>query len=245
MTTWPSRILAAVLLVIGLAVAGGGVMLVSLGGSPYYLIGGIAVALAGFWTWRGDARSGWLYAGFIAVTALWAIWEVGLDAWQLTPRIFGPAVIGLLFALPALRKALGRGSAVAALVSLAGLLLVTGTFFRSQMEVAASGAVAQTPVSFSGNPGEWPVWGRDNAGTRFSPLTQITPANVSKLKRIWAFDTGIDPMNEPTPSPMQATPLMVDGKLFFCTQTNVVFALDPETGKQAWRFDPKALLQKS
>ena len=46
-------------------------------------------------------------------------------------------------------------------------------------------------------------------------------------------------MKEPTPSPLQATPLMVDGKLFFCTQTNVVFALDPETGKQAWRFDPK------
>ena len=239
MKTWPSRILAVLLLVIGLAVTGGGAMLVSLGGSPYYLVGGIAVALAGFWTWRSDARAGWLYAGFIAVTALWALWEVGLDGWQLTPRIFGPAVIGLLFALPALRKALGRGSTAAALVSLAGLLLVTGTFFRSQMEVSASGAVAQRPVALPGNPGEWPVWGRDNAGSRFSPLNQITPANVSTLKRVWQFDTGIDPMKEPTPSPMQSTPLMVDGKLFFCTQTNVVFALDPETGKQAWRFDPK------
>lgn len=239
MKNWPARILAVLLLTIGLAVAGGGAMLVSLGGSPYYLVGGIAVALAGLWTWRGDARGGWLYAGFIAVTALWAMWEIGLDAWQLTPRLFGPAVIGLLFALPPLRKALGRGAAAAALVSLAGLLLVTGTFFRSQMEVTASGAVSQTPVALSGNPGEWPVWGRDNAGTRFSPLTQITPANVSKLKRIWQFDTGVDPMKEPTPSPLQATPLMVDGKLYFCTQTNVVFALDPETGKQAWRFDPK------
>ena len=79
MKTWPSRILAVLLLVIGLAVTGGGAMLVSLGGSPYYLVGGIAVALAGFWTWRSDARAGWLYAGFIAVTALWALWEVGLD----------------------------------------------------------------------------------------------------------------------------------------------------------------------
>ncbi len=234
-----SRILAVLLLAIGLAVTGGGAMLVSLGGSPYYLVGGIAVALVGFWTWRADARAGWLYAAFIAITAAWAIWEVGLDAWQLTPRIFGPAVIGLLFALPSLRRTIGRGAGAAALVSLAGLGLVTATFFRSQMEVAASGAIAQTPVSVSGNPGEWPVWGRDNAGTRFSPLAQITPANVSKLKRVWQFDTGIDPMKEPTPSPMQTTPLMVDGKLFLCTQTNVVFALDPETGKQIWKFDPK------
>jgi quinoprotein glucose dehydrogenase/quinate dehydrogenase (quinone) len=91
----------------------------------------------------------------------------------------------------------------------------------------------------AGNLGEWPVWGRDDAGTRFSPLAQISPANVRELKLAWRFDTGIDPLAESTPSPMQATPLMVDGKLFFCAQTNVVFALDPETGKQAWRFDPK------
>lgn len=239
MKNWPSRILAVLLLAIGIAVAGGGAMLVFLGGSPYYVIGGIAVAVCGVWAWRRDGRAGWLYAAFIAITALWAVWEVGLDAWQLTPRIFGPAVIGLFFALPSLRRSMGRGSTVAALASLAGLLLVTGSFFQSQMEVSASGAVSQTPVALTGNPDEWPSWGRDSAGSRFSPLTQITPANVGKLKRVWQFDTGIDPMKQPTPSPMQATPLMVDGKLFFCTQTNVVFALDPETGKEAWRFDPK------
>ncbi|MES2493667.1 MAG: membrane-bound PQQ-dependent dehydrogenase, glucose/quinate/shikimate family [Pseudomonadota bacterium] len=239
MKTWPSRILALLLLAIGLAVAAGGVMLIALGGSAYYLIGGIAVALAGFWTWRRDGRGAWLYAAFIAVTVLWAIWEVGLDAWQLTARVFGPAVIGLLFALPSVRKTLGRAGVAAALVSLAGLLVVTGSFFRSQMEVAASGPVAKVPIALTGNPGEWPVWGRDDSGTRFSPLTQITPANVGNLKRIWQFDTGIDPLKETTPSPMQATPLMVDGRLYFCTQTNVVFALDPDTGKQVWRFDPK------
>ena len=239
MKNWPSRILAVLLLAIGLAVAGGGAMLVSLGGSPYYLIGGLAVALAGFWTWRGDARGAWIYAGFIAITALWAIWEIGFDAWQLTPRLFGPAVIGLLFALPPLRKSLGKAGTVAAITSLAGVLLVTGSFFRSQMEVTANGPVSLRPIALSGNPGACPVWGRDNAGTRFSPLSQINPQNVSKLKLAWQFDTGIDPMGQPTPSPMQATPLMVDGKLFFCTQTNVVFALDPETGKQAWKFDPK------
>src|SRR3546814_5840048 len=40
-------------------------------------------------------------------------------------------------------------------------------------------------------------------------------------------------------SPLQTTPQMVDGTLYLCTQTNIVVALDPETGKERWRFDPK------
>src|SRR3546814_18539575 len=40
-------------------------------------------------------------------------------------------------------------------------------------------------------------------------------------------------------SPLQTTPLMVDGTLYLCTQTNIVVALDPEPGKERWRFDPK------
>ena len=219
--------------------AGGGAYLLLLGGSAYYLVGGIAVALAGWWTWRGEARGGWLYGLFLAATMGWALWETGLDAWQLTARIFGPAVIGILFALPPVRRPLGRGGNAAALIALAGVALVSASHLRSPMEIAAQGAAVREQLAIAGNPGEWRVWGRDDGGTRFSPVSQITPENVSKLKLAWQFDTGIDPMSQPTPSPMQTTPLMVDGKLFFCTQTNVVFALDPDSGKQAWRFDPK------
>jgi quinoprotein glucose dehydrogenase/quinate dehydrogenase (quinone) len=239
MTLWPARIVAAILFAIGLAVAGGGAYLLLLGGSAYYLVGGIAVALAGWWTWRGEARGGWLYGLFLAATMGWALWETGLDAWQLTARIFGPAVIGILFALPPVRRPLGRGGNAAALIALAGVALVSASHLRSPMEIAAQGAAVREQLAIAGNPGEWRVWGRDDGGTRFSPVSQITPENVSKLKLAWQFDTGIDPMSQPTPSPMQTTPLMVDGKLFFCTQTNVVFALDPDSGKQAWRFDPK------
>ena len=239
MTLWPARILAAILIAIGVAVAAGGAYLAVLGGSLYYLIGGIAVALAGWWTWRGEARGGWTYGLFLAATMVWALWESGIDAWQLTARIFGPAVIGLLFALPPVRRALGRGAGVAAAISLAGVALVTASHLRSPMEISADGPAVRQALAIAGNPGEWRAWGRDDGGTRFSPLTQINPRNVSQLKLAWQFDTGIDPMSQPTPSPMQATPLMVDGKLFFCTQTNVVFALDPDTGKQLWRYDPK------
>lgn len=239
MNTWITRLLAVVLLAIGLAVGGGGAWLIALGGSPYYLIGGAAVALSGYWLWRFNPRAGLVYAGFLLLTALWALWEVGLDGWQLTARIVGPAVFGLLFALPPVRNRIGPSGWAAAGAALAGFLLVFGASMQSPMEVAASKTPEQRLVETSGNDNEWAAWGRDNAGTRFSPLDQITPANVGQLKLAWEYDTGYDPMSDAAPSPLQSTPIMMDGRLFLCTQTNVVVALDPDTGKELWRYDPK------
>ncbi|MDR7154036.1 quinoprotein glucose dehydrogenase/quinate dehydrogenase (quinone) [Sphingobium xenophagum] len=236
---WPVRLVAALLLIIGLIVAAGGAHLIWLGGSPYYLPGGSAVALSGYWLWRGDRRSGWLYALFLAVTIVWALCEVGLDGWQLTARIVGPALFALAFLLSFIRRRVGKGAIAAGLVGFASFLLILGCALQSPMEIAALSGRTNTPIAIPGDPGQWPAWGRDTAGTRFSPLTQITPANVRKLQLAWTFDTGHDPMSAPVPSPLQSTPLMVDGKLLLCTQTNIVFALDPETGKQLWRFDPR------
>src|SRR3546814_17336337 len=84
---------------------------------------------------------------------------------------------------------------------------------------------------------EWPAWGGTNAGQRFSTLGQITPANVGDLKLAWTYRTGV---RQPgVKSPLQTTPLMVDGTLYLCTQTNIVVALDPETGQERRRFEPK------
>lgn len=234
-----SRIIAVLLLLIGGIVAVGGAQLIFLGGSPYYLPGGIAVAAAGWGLWRGKIWSGWIYAAFLGVTLIWSFWEVGLDGWQLTARIIGPALFGLLFALPGIRKRIGTGGLAASGAGLAGFLLVLIAAMQSPMDVSADHAPQSRAVQVAGAPGEWPVWGRDKAGTRFSPLDQITPANVGNLKLAWEYDTGYDPMSDPAPSPLQSTPLMVDGRLFLCTQTNVVVALDPETGKELWRYDPK------
>ena len=234
-----SRSLAAILLIIGLVVGVGGAWLIILGGSPYYLAGGIAVALSGYWLWRSNSRAGWLYAAFLIVTALWALWEVGLDGWQLTARIVGPALFGLFFALPAVRKQIGTGGWAAAAAGLFGFLLIFGASMQSPMEISANKTPKKQQVTMDGKPGEWAAWARDNAGTHFSPLGQITPANVGKLQLAWEFDTGYDPTSDAAPSPLQATPLMVDGLLYLCTQTNVVFALNPETGKEVWHFDPK------
>ncbi|MGD9663808.1 MAG: PQQ-binding-like beta-propeller repeat protein, partial [Novosphingobium sp.] len=234
-----ARLVGVLLVLIGLAVAIGGGMLISLGGSPYYLLGGAAVLASGLGLWSRKAWSGWVYGAFLAITMLWALWEVGLDGWQLTARIIGPALFGLFFALPWIRREIGKSGWAASGAGVAGFLLVLIASLQSPMDVAASHSPSVKPVEIAGKPGEWSAWGRDKAGTRFSPLEQITPANVDRLELAWEFDTGYDPMSDTAPSPLQATPLMVDDRLFLCTQTNVVIALDPDTGKELWRFDPK------
>ena len=88
----------------------------------------------------------------------------------------------------------------------------------------------------------WEYWGGDRGGTRFSELAQITPANVGNLVRAWEFRTG-DLEGRP-PALMartksEATPLFVEDSLIFCTPFNEVIAVDPGSGAQKWRYDPK------
>jgi glucose dehydrogenase/type 1 glutamine amidotransferase len=75
--------------------------------------------------------------------------------------------------------------------------------------------------------GDWPSLGHDPGAQRFSPLDQITVGNVASLKVAWTFDTG-------APN-LQVTPLVVGG-LMYVTAGRDVIALEPETGKQVWRF---------
>lgn len=88
----------------------------------------------------------------------------------------------------------------------------------------------------------WEHWGGDRGGSRFSPLTQITPGNVGNLVRAWEFRTG--DLDSRAPEVMkrtkfQATPLFVEDSLIFCSPFNEVIALDPGSGAQKWRYDPK------
>jgi len=87
---------------------------------------------------------------------------------------------------------------------------------------------------------EWPAYGLDPEGSRFSPLTDITPANVGSLRIVWRYSTGEASGPEPhRPTSLEATPIVVDGTLFFSTPLGKVIALDPETGSERWVFDAK------
>lgn len=88
--------------------------------------------------------------------------------------------------------------------------------------------------------GEWPCYGRDAGGLRFSPLAAITRANVGTLENAWTARTGdlSDLVGKPS-SNFEATPIMVGGTLYLSTPFSRVLALDPDTGKQKWAFDPQ------
>ena len=80
---------------------------------------------------------------------------------------------------------------------------------------------------------DWPAYGHDPGGMRYSPLKQITAANVATLHRAWTYHTGEEGRQ------FETTPIVVDGRMYFSTQTGRIVALEPETGKQIWSFDPK------
>lgn len=74
-------------------------------------------------------------------------------------------------------------------------------------------------------------------GTKYSSLQQVNRENVGKLELAWTFNTG-DLPSEPGLTSFQDEPLLIDGNLIVCSVTRQVFALDPETGAERWRFNP-------
>lgn len=80
------------------------------------------------------------------------------------------------------------------------------------------------------NPGNWPEYHRDFRGWRFSPLDQISAANVRKLKIAWIHQPGDIAQG------LQATPLAIDGVLYYIAANNRVFAVDGATGKELWHY---------
>ena len=87
----------------------------------------------------------------------------------------------------------------------------------------------------------WPVFSGDPAGQRYSPLTQINTKNVAQLKPAWQY--GIDPASiDPNPatrglSATEAVPIMAGGLLYVPTGHRTIVALEPETGKEAWKYE--------
>jgi quinoprotein glucose dehydrogenase len=85
---------------------------------------------------------------------------------------------------------------------------------------------------------EWPAYGRDAAGTRSSPLIQVTRDNVRRLAPAWTYRTG-DFERSTAATRFEATPLMVDGTLYLSTPFGRAIALDPATGRERWSYDAR------
>jgi len=90
--------------------------------------------------------------------------------------------------------------------------------------------------------GDWPMYNRDLAGTRYSPLTQINTGNAAKLTKVWSYrlrsDEELKVLRENLGAFSEVTPLVVNG-LMYLAAGNRVLALEPETGKEVWRYEAK------
>jgi quinoprotein glucose dehydrogenase len=97
-----------------------------------------------------------------------------------------------------------------------------------------------TAETASGRARDWPHYAGDAGGRHFSPLADITPDNVTRLRKAWTYRTGDLPGPEVAGEiASEVTPLLVDETLYLCTPFNRVIALDPETGAERWSYDPE------
>ncbi|HWE44100.1 MAG TPA: PQQ-binding-like beta-propeller repeat protein [Gemmatimonadaceae bacterium] len=118
------------------------------------------------------------------------------------------------------------------------IVLTSGLTIALAACASLPGAAAST--TRAGADADWPAYGRDRGGERFSPLTRIDRSNVAALTVAWRFSTGEAGAGYETGArtSFEATPLVVDGTMYFSTALGRVFALDAATGAERWRFNP-------
>ena len=231
------RFLSVVIGLIGVTLVLQGLPLVQTGGSLYYLLAGITLASIGVLLFRGDDRGAKLYGIFLAITYLWALYEAGLDAWALMPRVAMFTVLGLWFVIPRVRRGLEQAEpsplfeqkptkiVLGAFVVFAFTLLLTSGRYEVGKPIAAGTGQANNPS------GEWRSYGASKTGTRFAAADQINLDNVTQLEKAWEIRTRV-------PGAFKGTPIQVGDGLYLCTGKNIILSLDPDTGLERWRFDP-------
>ncbi|HSE43992.1 MAG TPA: pyrroloquinoline quinone-dependent dehydrogenase [Gemmatimonadales bacterium] len=132
-----------------------------------------------------------------------------------------------------------------ALVALAG----------SAVALLALRSARRGPDGELGSDAPWSSYGGDPGGSRYSPLGQITRSNIGRLEVAWTYRTGDASHDDHSEGPkggcgrchtgeskFEATPIIAEDRLYLSTPLNRVIALDPASGKELWRYDPKLKL---
>lgn len=210
-------IVAVPLVVFGIPIALGGVWLIGLGGSWYYLPAGLGLVAISWLLFRRDRAAVPVYVLTFAVTlavpgaggGLLAVNRIGGAVLaQDTPPEPAPGVPPATDPTPA------------------------------PTPTPQAAAVSATPLPGLEAGADWPAYGGTHHATRFSPLTQITRDNVAGLVQVWAFCTGDMPAGDEHYS-NQNTPLKIGDQLLICSAMNKLIALDAATGTENWRYDPQ------
>lgn len=116
-----------------------------------------------------------------------------------------------------------------------GVAVVAGAYWAYSSNIFR----AKPAIDYSGPTAGWGYYGGDAGGTRYSPLTQITPENVWALKPAWTYHVGVVTAPEPLSPTLQVTPIIAENKLYVCSGNGRIAAVDPETGKEIWAQHPK------
>ena len=262
---WWTILVGVVLMVFGMPIAAGGLWLISLGGSWYYLPAGIGLLLTAWFLLQRSINALWVYVATYAATLAWALWESGLDGWAQVPRLVAPTVVLILVltTVSNLRgsvRRFGRALTVATVLAAAlGLIGIANKGIDAPLaqeaeepaDVAPAApnaplATVPEPAPPSAEPSyvaletgaDWPAYGGTHRALRYSPLEEITKDNVAGLEKIWEFRTGDLPRDD-EPFGNQNTPVKVGDRLYLCSAMNKIFALDAATGTQFWTFDPE------
>lgn len=239
-----SRLIGSLLIILGLLLAGGGVYLITLGGSWFYLPAGLAMAAVGAGLFKRRTWALYIAWGLLLISLIWAFAEVGSDFWQLVPRTITFLVVALFATLfsPVLQSdtKLALSNKVSTLLSVGLLIAIVAIFanmFRVHPEIAADNTPSKVidPQAEENSGDDWTAWGRNTLGQRFAQYKQINTANVKDLKVAWTYRTGDLAIDG---AEYQTTPLKVGDTMYMCTPFNKIIALDPDSGKEKWRYDP-------
>ena len=248
--TWPLRLLGVVGILFGLSIAIPGLQLIVLGGSWYYLIAGALTAYAGVKIYQGYSSGITIYLAVCALTIIWGLYEVaGMEQWfwPLIPRwfAFGFALFFILLAAPLfpdlkeqpdtlrLAKYVMIAVLVCMVLTIYGMFLPHGVVrnaFKSNPDLKHMNATKEMGK-------EWRDYGSTGLGNRFQAADQINRESVKKLKVAWVYRTGKKGFET---NADQNTPVFANNTVYACTYDNQVHAIDGETGKRKWMFDPKA-----
>ncbi|WP_413722341.1 membrane-bound PQQ-dependent dehydrogenase, glucose/quinate/shikimate family [Sodalis sp. RH24] len=246
-------ITGVVIALFGLAFIGLGTWLATLGGTFYYPLAGVALTASGIMIARRQAAGWWLYLLAFIATLAWAVYEVGFDGWQLLPRLLVPALLGLWCSMPFITRPVfplrsdRRRATAAGVIYLAAILGIFGAGFhvtetRFVHNAAVAAPLPQTATFPDAQRNQWLYYGRNAAGERFSPLAQLTPANVGQLQPAWRYDTGDLPREgedkDGREFNFEVTPIKIRDRLYLCTPHRRVIALNATTGKPIWSYDP-------
>jgi len=256
-TTLVLTLTAVLCILFGLALAVGGVWLIWLHGSPFYVVLGTGIVVTGAMLLMRMRAALWLFSMILLVTFAWAIAEIGFDWWPLAARVdlvfllalwlLTPWVAGRLDRGPAISKKstvlpLWLSVAIAAVVLLVSLASEYHDMSGTLPNAAAASAAAAVSASTFGaeQPDEdWRAYGRTQLGQRYSPLKEITPANARQLKVAWTFRTGdLITRIDPGESTFEVTPIKVRDTLYLCSLHQHLIALDAKTGTLRWSYDP-------